>query len=149
MRTLISAGVCLLIGLTVACGNSPPGKGGGEVESAQAQPPGQAAVKFRVETVVSNLEVPWSIVWAPDGRMFFTERPGRVRVYEKGQLAAAPLVTISDVEESGESGLMSMAPTQISQPIAGFIWHTRLAQAASGLELFGIVKLPTDLPSAL
>ena len=109
MRTLISAGVCLLIGLTVACESSPPGRGAGEVESAQAQQPGQAAVNFRVETVVSNLEVPWSIVWAPDGRMFFTERPGRVRVYEKGQLAAAPVLTVTDVEESGESGLMSMA----------------------------------------
>jgi len=109
MRTLISAGVCLLIGLTVACGSSPPGRGAGEVESAQAQQPGQIAFKFRVETVVSNLEVPWSIVWAPDGRMLFTERPGRVRVYEKGQLAPAPLLTIPDVEESGESGLMSMA----------------------------------------
>ena len=109
MRTLVSAGVCLLIGLNAACGSSPPGRGAGEVESAQAQHPGQAALKFRVETVVSNLEVPWSIVWAPDGRMFFTERPGRVRVYEKGQLASAPLLTVSDVEESGESGLMSMA----------------------------------------
>ena len=108
MRTLISAGVCLLIGLTVACG-SPPGRGAGEVESAQVQQPGQTTLKFRVETVVSNLEVPWSIVWAPDGRMFFTERPGRVRVYEKGQLVPAPVLTIPDVEESGESGLMSMA----------------------------------------
>ena len=104
----MSTGVCLLIGLTVACASSPPGRGAGEVESAQAQQPGQT-VKFRVETVVSNLEVPWSIVWAPDGRMFFTERPGRVRVYEKGQLATTPVLTIPDVEESGESGLMSMA----------------------------------------
>ncbi|HKO42543.1 MAG TPA: PQQ-dependent sugar dehydrogenase [Pyrinomonadaceae bacterium] len=109
MRTLLSTGVCLLIGLTVACGSSPPGRGAGEVESAQGGQTGQTGVKFRVETVVSNLEVPWSIVWAPDGRMFFTERPGRVRVYEKGQLAAAPLLSIPDVEESGESGLMSMA----------------------------------------
>src|SRR5688500_14337002 len=109
MKTLINAGACLLIGLSVACQSSPPGRGAGEVESAQAQQPGQTALKFRVETVVSNLEVPWSIVWAPDGRMFFTERPGRVRVYEKGQLSASPLVTIPDVEESGESGLMSMA----------------------------------------
>ena len=109
MRTMISAGVCLLISLTVACGSSPPGRGAGEVESAQGRQPGQAALKFRVETVVSNLEVPWSIVWAPDGRMFFTERPGRVRVYDKGQIAPAPVLTIPDVEESGESGLMSIA----------------------------------------
>ncbi len=108
MRTLISAALCLNV-LGLACGSNPPERGAGEIESAQGQRPGQPAVRFRVETVVSNLEVPWSIVWAPDGRMFFTERPGRVRVYEKGQLSPAPLLTIPDVEESGESGLMSMA----------------------------------------
>ncbi|MFZ0064350.1 MAG: PQQ-dependent sugar dehydrogenase [Pyrinomonadaceae bacterium] len=58
---------------------------------------------------MSNLEVPWSIVWAADGRMFFTERPGRVRVYENGQLKTQPLFVVPDVEPSGESGLMSMA----------------------------------------
>src|SRR5687767_11545390 len=88
----------------LSCASPPPGRGAGEVENSP-----QSQTSFKVETVVSNLEVPWSIVWAPDGRMLFTERPGRVRVYEKGQLAPAPLLTIPDVEESGESGLMSMA----------------------------------------
>ena len=109
MKSLTGVALCLLVVITLACGSSPPGRGAGGVESAEAQRQGQSPVKFRVETVVSNLEVPWSIVWAPDGRMFFTERPGRVRVYEKGQLAPSPILTIPDVEESGESGLMSMA----------------------------------------
>lgn len=91
-----------------ACGQAPPGRGAGEVETSQPQGRGQNPVTFKVETVVSGLEVPWSIVWAPDGRMFFTERPGRIRVYEKGQLRPAPLLTVPDVEQSGESGLMSM-----------------------------------------
>jgi glucose/arabinose dehydrogenase len=64
--------------------------------------------KFRVETVATNLEVVWSIVFAPDGRIFFTERPGRVRVIENGKLRAAPFFTVPDVELSGESGLMGM-----------------------------------------
>ena len=64
--------------------------------------------KFRVETVAANLEIVWSIVFAPDGRMFFTERPGRVRVFEKGKLRHAPFFTVPDVEPSGESGLMGM-----------------------------------------
>src|SRR3712207_1077954 len=61
--------------------------------------------KFRVETVATNLEIVWSIVFAPDGRIFFTERPGRVRLIENGQLRAAPFFTVPDVEPSGESGL--------------------------------------------
>ncbi len=64
--------------------------------------------KMRVETVLTNLEVVWSIVFAPDGRMFFTERPGRVRVYENNKLRAAPFFTVPDIELSGESGLMGM-----------------------------------------
>jgi aldose sugar dehydrogenase len=90
--------------LLLGCSGPPPGRGTGEVESAPS-----AQVNFKVETVIGNLEVPWSIVWAPDGRMFFTERPGRVRVYENGRLQPDPVYTVPDVEETGESGLMSMA----------------------------------------
>ncbi len=64
--------------------------------------------KFRVETAANNLEVVWSIVFAPDGRMFFTERPGRVRVFENGKMRDKPFFTVSDIEPSGESGLMGM-----------------------------------------
>jgi glucose/arabinose dehydrogenase len=65
--------------------------------------------KFHIETVSTNLEVVWSIVFTQDGRMFFTERPGRVRVIENGKLRSEPLAVISDIEPSGESGLMGMA----------------------------------------
>ena len=65
--------------------------------------------KFRVETVAKNLEIVWSIVFAPDGRIFFTERPGRVRVIENGTLRVAPFFVVPDIELKGESGLMSIA----------------------------------------
>jgi len=64
--------------------------------------------QFRVETVATNLEVVWSIVFAPDGRMFFTERPGRVRVIENGKLRERAFFIVPDIELSGESGLMGM-----------------------------------------
>lgn len=86
------------------CSHPPPGRGAGEVEtSAQTQS------SFKVETVIPNLEVVWSIVWTPDGRMLFTERPGRVRVFENGKLRPQPLFVVPDVEPRGESGLMSIA----------------------------------------
>jgi len=116
MNRILFAILCLLTLLVLACGQPPPGRGAGEVETTapkavQGQGPAQqqGGISFRVETVVGGLEVPWAIVWAPDGRMFFTERAGRVRVHEKGKLLPAPLVTIEDVEPSGESGLMSIA----------------------------------------
>jgi glucose/arabinose dehydrogenase len=97
----------------LACGQPPPGRGACETATAGAgqgagQAPGQAATAFRVETVVGGLEVPWSIVFAPDGRMIFTERAGRVRVFENNRLRPEPLAVIEDVETRSESGLMGL-----------------------------------------
>ena len=102
---LLRSGFIVLLLLT-GCGKPPPGRGEGEVASAQGSA-GQA-LQFRVETVASDLEVPWDMVFTPDGRIFFTERPGRVRVIEQGQLRSQPLLTIADVEATGESGLMAI-----------------------------------------
>ncbi len=93
---------CFIVAL--ACSHPPPGKGAGEVETSPA-----SQTSFRVEKVIGGLEVPWSIVWTPDGRMIFTERVGRVRVFQNGKLQSQPLFTVPDVEPTGESGLMSVA----------------------------------------
>lgn len=101
---MITGLIVLLSVLVLACSHPPPGRGSGEVETSP-----QSQSTFKVETVIPNLEVVWSIVWAPDGRMLFTERPGRVRVYENGKLRPQPLFVVPDVEPRGESGLMSIA----------------------------------------
>lgn len=72
----------------------------------------QAATTTTVtpEVVVSNLDTPWSMQFAPDGRLYFTERPGRIRVYENGQLRANPVATISNTETlNQEEGLQGLA----------------------------------------
>lgn len=89
--------------LALACSRPAPGRGAGEIESSA-----QTKSSFKVETVIPNLEIVWSIVWTPDGRMLFTERPGRVRVYENGKLHPQPVFVVPDVEPRGESGLMSI-----------------------------------------
>jgi aldose sugar dehydrogenase len=94
----------LAILLAFGCSQAPAGRGAGESAGSQ-----QTNTDFKIEKVVGGLEVPWSIVWAPDGRMIFTERAGRVRVFEKGGLREQPLFVVPDVEPSGESGLMSVA----------------------------------------
>ena len=96
--------VALLVTIGIACNQPPAGRGAGEVQTSA-----QSNTNFKIEKVAGGLEVPWSIVWAPDGRMIFTERPGRVRVIDKGTLNPKPLFVVPDVEESGESGLMSVA----------------------------------------
>lgn len=105
MKRILYVIFCFNIILALACAHPPSGRGAGEIESSA----GSDAVQFRVETVAENLQVPWAIAFAPDGRLFFTERPGRVRIVENGRLRAEPLATISDVEPSGESGLMDLS----------------------------------------
>lgn len=101
---IISSLFSALLAIALACSSPPPGRGAGEVGASPQTPS-----TFKVETVIPNLEIVWSIVWAPDGRMFFTERAGRVRVFEKGKLRSEPLFVVPDVEPKGESGLMSLA----------------------------------------
>jgi len=67
----------------------------------------RAAFQPKVEVVASGLEVPWALAFAPDSRLFFTERPGRVRVMDKGRLVLDPVATLP-VASVGEAGLMGL-----------------------------------------
>ena len=63
---------------------------------------------MRVEDFVTNLDVPWSMAFAPDGRIFLTERDGRIRVIQDGQLQSEPWMSL-DVASVGEAGLLGLA----------------------------------------
>jgi len=68
----------------------------------------KAQTQVQVETVVGNLGIPWSVDFAPDGRIFFTERAGRTRVIRDGRLDPQPWATIQ-VAHRGEGGLLGLA----------------------------------------
>jgi glucose/arabinose dehydrogenase len=61
-----------------------------------------------LDTVASGLEVPWALDFAPDGRIFITERPGRIRVIEDGELLREPWAVLA-VPQRSERGLMGIA----------------------------------------
>lgn len=63
---------------------------------------------FIVETVAESLSVPWALAFAPDGRIFVTERLGSIRVVRDGVLEREPWATL-EVSATGESGLMGIA----------------------------------------
>lgn len=73
--------------------------------------PGDGAVPdvggFTVESVAGNLEVPWDMDFSPDGRIFFTERVGRVRVID-GELLPEPFAT-PPAAHRGEGGVLGLA----------------------------------------
>jgi len=65
--------------------------------------------QVNVETVAEELEVPWALGFAPDGRIFVTERPGRIRVVQEGVLLKEPFAVLKQVVSISESGLMGIA----------------------------------------
>lgn len=61
-----------------------------------------------VRVLARNLDVPWAIDVAADGRIFFTERTGKIRIIDaEGKLLEEPAVFIN-VEQRGESGLLGL-----------------------------------------
>jgi glucose/arabinose dehydrogenase len=69
----------------------------------------QDGVRFRVEVVLSNLEIPWSMAFAPDGRLFVTERPGRVRIIDAANRTTDVALTLDDTFAQGEAGALGLA----------------------------------------
>lgn len=65
-------------------------------------------VPVKVEVVASGLEVPWSIVFAPNGDAYVSERPGRVRLIRGGALQPDIVLQLAG-NTGGESGLLGLA----------------------------------------
>jgi aldose sugar dehydrogenase len=64
---------------------------------------------FRLETVVDNLETPWSVAFLPDGRMLVTEKAGRLRIVENGRLLPDAVKDVPAVWSEGQGGLLDVA----------------------------------------
>jgi glucose/arabinose dehydrogenase len=64
---------------------------------------------YRIEVIAENLSVPWAIAESDDGRIFFTERGGTIRVIENGRLNPQPVAIISPIFTEAEAGLFGIA----------------------------------------
>ena len=107
--------------------------------------PGQraSAQEFTVETVVTGLATIWAIDFAADGRIFLTERSGRIRTVASGRLDPEPWITL-DVVESAESGLLGLA---LDPEFAtnGFVYVAYTYSTADGGFQNRLVRLREDL----
>jgi glucose/arabinose dehydrogenase len=64
---------------------------------------------FRVVTLLTGLENPWSVAFLPDGRMLVTERAGRLRlVGQDFRLDPKPISGLPDVVSQGQGGLFDV-----------------------------------------
>jgi len=101
--------------LLAGCGDSPPPPGTGPdgITFREGAPPPPLAScpaptpGFEIDEVAVGLEVPWDMAQAPDGRLFVTERPGRIRVVENGVLRETPWFDLA-VEHGDEIGLLGI-----------------------------------------
>src|SRR4051812_33868765 len=63
---------------------------------------------IKIEILARNLETPWGIAFLPDGRLLITERPGRLRIWAKGQLESEPVKGTPTVWERQDGGLFDV-----------------------------------------
>jgi aldose sugar dehydrogenase len=75
----------------------------------------QGPVRLATSDVVTGLDTPWSMTFDRDGKLWFTERSGRVR--RQGDSPE----TIDGVVEDGESGLMGIA---FDRDGRRYLWYT-------------------------
>ena len=80
--------------------SAPPRKPADIVKSEKAN--------FRIDTVASGLEHPWSLAFLPDGRMLVTERPGRLRVLAPDGNLSLPVEGLPAVAAVGQGGLLDI-----------------------------------------
>ena len=134
----------LLVALLVSCAApiptsvSPPLAG-----APTASPRLGPAVVQNVQLVAGGLEAPWSMDLAPDGRLFVTERPGRVRIVKlgSGRLQPEPWARVKAyANPNAERGLLGIA---LDPEFArtGFVYLYYSYTGAGGATLNRVVRM--------
>ena len=126
------------------CNTNPPTPAPAPAPAPQpAATPGvfttQDGVRFRAEVVFANLELPWSLAFAPDGRLFATERPGRVRIFDMTRRTSEVALTLDDVSAQGEAGALGLAlDPAFAQTRLVYLYYT--ARLAGGAAVNRVVR---------
>jgi len=108
--------VVLLIGACAAANGSPP-----EITADSDRESASSAIAaaetldtfdteyetFELVQLASGLVHPWGIAFLPDGRILITERPGRLQLWENGELTE--IAGIPEVNAQGQGGLLDVA----------------------------------------
>ena len=87
-----------------------------------------------LEIVASGLEIPWGLAFSPDGRLFFTERSGRVNVIQDDRVQT--LLTLDVAAKPGQEGGhfgIELDP-QFPQNGHVYLYYTYKERAGDGTE---------------
>lgn len=137
----VVAWITLLIGDQVAAGPRFPIIG--ESPPMPPQIARRTVKEVKVQKLASRLQIPWQLRFAPDGRLFITERPGRILVMRPGRRGLerpAVYLNLESVVARGEGGLMGMAlhPDFARQP---FLYVMYTTAGLDGLPINRISRL--------
>ncbi len=66
-------------------------------------------VNVQDKILVANLTYPWELVWGADGKIWMTERGGKVSRVDPATGKVTPVLTIAEVTSQGEGGLLGLA----------------------------------------
>ena len=81
---------------------------------------------FQVSPFVTGLRSPTAMTFAPDGRLFVSEKAGTLRVVQNGTLLPAPFVTITNIQRNSERGLLGIAfDPDFATTRHVFVYYTR------------------------
>ena len=111
LAAVVLAGACSSEDDKESSGGVVPNGSGTTVVTQTAQGP----VKLATSDLVTGLDTPWAMAFDKEGKLWFTERPGRVR-----RLGDEP-ETVPGVVEAGESGLMGIA---FDREGRRYLWYT-------------------------
>jgi glucose/arabinose dehydrogenase len=87
--------------------------GRAKTSAARAQSPVGQTIRseretFRFEVVADGLATPWGLAFLPDGRLLITERPGALRILDRGKLSP-PVAGMPEVWTEQDGGLFDVA----------------------------------------
>ena len=67
------------------------------------------SIPYNIEVVAEGLNVPWEMAFTDEETIYFTERPGSLRVIRNGELRKGPLLELgSPFISKGEGGLLGL-----------------------------------------
>jgi aldose sugar dehydrogenase len=94
-------------------------------------------------TVIKGFNQPWSMAFLPDGGIFVTERPGRLRIVRDGVLDPSPVAGLPQVQAQGLAGLMDIAlhPRFRENKLVYFTYHKPAGTNAAPGNNAGVITL--------
>ncbi|WP_400192333.1 PQQ-dependent sugar dehydrogenase [Hymenobacter sp. B81] len=83
--------------------------GCGAPATAQSTTYNVGGTTVSLSSLTTGLDTPWELLWGPDDFLWLTERGGRISRINPATGQLLPLLTLPDVTETGESGLLGLA----------------------------------------